>query len=1113
MNKIKLKAMFELILIIGFIFSIYIAKPVNAESYGCCEKIGNRWCEPGYQEQCDQSNGKLFIPSVSCSNTDICKLGTCIVNSQCFANYPKSKCTSLNGQWNEKSMDKIADCIPGCCVVGSNCQLTTNNNCDQITPEGFTKNFISDLKNDQACAAECSKQDKGCCVANGIYTYGTRDQCSNLNGNFNMNAFCNSVAGSGCVHHAKKGCVDNSEDLYWFDSCGNQEDLAETCDYPNKICATDINDENNNNDKEESICRSLDCVNTYDSGILDNDGGTRLNGESWCEYQSPSGPGMDLPGSVHYRHYCIDGVEYAVNCGNARNEMCMYGKFTNTQALNSSLAGLPDMGYSQCKDNRWESCARQNKKEKCENTNERDCMWTGGNCIPLVAPGFTKDQKEIAKKTCNKEDMEIDVLWESKKECSGDSCYDEWGCKENCQAFNKETLKSANFFCMAQGDCGATKNVIGEYTKAGLSRDCHSGEPGGAHVNEESCITKIDKNLWDKFYGKDFSSNQKGLNFGSVDANEVLNINALLVNPNFLNPSNFIFLDVAFLENVFKDPIGAINQLLLDITGISKYLQKEKSEELKINCHPWWIPQGGKDCWKCSAPASEGGLLADKGGDIIKGYACQKYTCEKLGSACKFVENTIDGSVCIQTECRNVLPPIIKPDVDLLKSGNSKCCTSTSDQFQCSVTDCSVDDNGANVGYDIIGNVNEMKEFTFGIETVDESGNPLYTECAYSDEPVKSINDEGQLISGMDTMTSLSDGLAAFKHNITFSAGYLAALGEKEFKYYLRCRTVIDDGCSEPTENPTDYVIRFNLHQGPDTTVPLIDSIEPANGLVANDKDTKEVKLRINEILTWNSVLEKTGGCKWSSQNSAYDAMPTENVGLCTTPGMYESQECSFTINNLVPGKNTVYFACSDPAGNIMSMGKPYDLIRTDKLNVALSLVSDDCVGTDCYTNNVTLRAETSGGAESGRSTCYFSQTCQECLDVPFYSTNSSVHEQILDRLFTQSYTYYVNCLDAAENIASSSIQFSATVDNTAPKLVSVNHDTQYDKLRITIEDENPVKCYYSDKEFSMGEGKEMTTIGDSLYAEWGLGLYYIRCEDKFGNEMPISLIHTSSVI
>jgi len=112
----------------------------------------------------------------------------------------------------------------------------------------------------------------------------------------------------------------------------------------------------------------------------------------------------------------------------------------------------------------------------------------------------------------------------------------------------------------------------------------------------------------------------------------------------------------------------------------------------------------------------------------------------------------------------------------------------------------------------------------------------------------------------------------------------------------------------------------------------------------------------------------------------------------------------------------------------------------------------------------------------------------------------------------TQDYTYYATCTDIAENEARSSLTFKINVDNDAPKIVGINHDLQYDKLKIIVEDANTVKCEYSDKTFYLGEGKSMNNIGNAYFADWGLGLYYVRCEDKFGNEMPLSIIHTSTL-
>ncbi|MBU0963265.1 MAG: hypothetical protein KKD48_05155, partial [Nanoarchaeota archaeon] len=161
----------------------------------------------------------------------------------------------------------------------------------------------------------------------------------------------------------------------------------------------------------------------------------------------------------------------------------------------------------------------------------------------------------------------------------------------------------------------------------------------------------------------------------------------------------------------------------------------------------------------------------------------------------------------------------------------------------------------------------------------------------------------------------------------------------------------------------------------------------------------------------------------------------------------------------------------------------------------------------------VTIKAETLGGAESGKSKCYLSNNCEGCKDIPFFKTDSTSHEQVLDSLYsTGVYDYYISCEDIAGNLGTSNLEFSVTIDSDAPKLISVNQDKQYNKLKIMLDDANDVNCEYSNKEFAKGTGNKMDNIGNSFFAPWGPGLYYIRCEDKFGNEMPLSIIHTSDI-
>ena len=1114
-NTKKIKAIFEIILIISVIFSVYSVKPVNAEDYGCCEKTSNNYCIQGTQDICDS----VFIPGVSCSSTDICKIGTCIINNQCFANYPKSKCTNLNGQWHNQQINNIQECRLGCCVQGSNCQLKTQTQCTSLVD--LQPNFLEDIQYQSECSLECLKEDQGCCVyGDGVYTYIIREQCSNLDGDFKLNQYCSSIPQSNCRPHDHTECEGLS--LYSYDSCGNKESLIQKCNYPNEVCAKDINDQNNNGNKDESICKSTNCRNTYNNPLMNNDGGDRVNGESWCEYQSASGPGLDLPGSIHYKHYCMDGVEYAQACGSDignREEICIYANYSVAQ-------GSPGM-IAQCRENRYESCPKQKNKKDCENSEKRDCAWISSksqgkkSCVPLVPIGFTREDRkdENAVQVCDKGDWNIKTSWTSDKGADGKTT---WSCQENCEAFDGNTLKSTNFYCMAQGDCGASINIADEFTDSGYTRYCTDGMPNG-RKERPRCIPQISESFWHKYYDSLTIKNKgMGLYFGNID------VKNYMTTEQFLKAEEEWVTSLAAIGlayGIFGGPLGmlmgaVIGAALGVIGGVLDYLitpllTKQKTVKLPIRCRPYEIPDGGKDCGKCSAPKSEGGLLPDINGDIISGYHCQKYTCQTLGTACKFIEDSTDGSVCVKSECNDVSYPKIKLDSDLLKQGNLKCCTDQSEQVACNPIDCRIDDKGENVGYDITDNVNELKTFSFGIDTYDNNNRPLYTKCYYSDSPTRLTQDEdGQLIDVIDTMEPLSDGAASLHHNITIAANYLASSGENEFAYYIRCRTANE--CSNKQENPVDYVIKFKIHTGPDTTAPIIEYIEPENGLVANTENEKEVSLRISEVLSFNDVLDKAGGCRWSDQNLDYNLMSEQNQTICYDPGMYENQECTAQLTGINNGLNTFYFSCIDPAGNAMSP-YAYILTKTQALNISSILpVSIDCnYGSEinCYTNNLTLKVETINGAENGKSICYWSNECQDCADIEFFSTNSAVHEQPnLEFYRTGSYDYYAKCEDIAGNTANANVKFFITVDSEAPKLISINHDLQYNKLKVLVDDVNPVSCEYSNIEFLKGQGTNMDSIGNAFFAEWNQGIYYIRCTDKFGNEMPLAVIHTSSI-
>ncbi|MFA5175639.1 MAG: hypothetical protein WC413_00045 [Candidatus Nanoarchaeia archaeon] len=1098
----KLKAIFQIIVIILSIFTIYLINAKEVEAVGCCEKIGDKYCQsPTDSASCDPSGASA--PNVeSCSQASFCKLGTCFIDNTCSSNVPKGTCEKQKGQWFDKPMAQIPECKPGCCITGNNCNIYTEKECKSNTPKDFEMNFNNAIVDEMTCSKECTKQDKGCCVTSGECTFTTRTACDNIEGAFRQNKICSSLTEecSQCKAKDHTGCIEDSvgdsTNLYWFDSCDNLEylnsgDIAENCNYPEKKCAEDLTKPG------VFVCRDLKCSDVWDNPLMTGDEvAVRLNGESWCEYLSGVGPAKDLPGSVHYRHYCLDGIEGAY--GNSyRDKICIYTNLTDP------VTGIT-MGVGNFKENKWNDCWSQQTKTACSNTDLRDCVWTGENeekdkgaegivsCIPMVPPGFKFWEGENAE-FCGAGYISADTQWVKNTGYS-------WHVEANKEAYQNDFLVQGNTLCKSLGDCGADYNLVCDYTNDGFSRDCKAKMEGDPYV--KGCAKKLDQWLYGDCnayrqagVGLYFKS-PKDLNvWGSGGMIAALSTLGGVVGGTLLVAGIGVIVGaLEALSEVFMlcgaGAVGcAIAVAVVVIAALIYIINEAFRENAKVTvsefCGLWQAPYGSEDCDKCNLPISKGGLLADKNGKIISGYECQEYTCKSLGQGCAFEAEAVEGPTCYASNPKDVAPPVIKPNLDAI---NISCFSGT----------CNVKDNGLN-GFNIEGEIKEYTTIKLGITTLDGSGNPTLTKCKYDTNN-----------TNFDSMSlAFSDGKYGKNHNLTL----YNLLDGQEYRYHVKCMR------TNGIENPVDYLIKFTIHKAPDTTPPIIEFFDPLSGSYVKANATEqEVEITLNE---------EVESCRWSKEKQAWADMTNEME--CTSVGTSNTDQptCTVKVNPINVGENLFWFSCKDISNNSNSQGYPdegYKLIGTLPLYLnELNVISPDCVtttsGLNCYANNITLEAKTSGGAESGIAMCKYSHlgpTEGDMVDY-FFETNSTIHHQLLI-LGTKDYTYYALCTDSANNQATKSVSFSIKVDTLPPKLVGISKDMQYgDRLKILIEDDNTVKCEYSNKEFFLGQGTEMTNVGNAFYAPWAengqlIGAYYIRCEDRFGNEMPLSVVYTSAI-
>ncbi|HLC72897.1 MAG TPA: hypothetical protein VJH37_04930, partial [Candidatus Nanoarchaeia archaeon] len=431
----------------------------------------------------------------------------------------------------------IPQCQQGCCVLSNECSFVTQLQCKRITSQYKDVNMTFDesITDEFACINQCRSFERGACVKeDGSCTFTTRAECDspatldvNQTGpliGFHSNRLCsNPQLGTECAAQQYTACLPNADEVYWFDSCGNPENIYSSdkrASYNNgfvlakeQSCNSQSGNVNNpgcgncdftkgtlcgvtpktvNPTFGNYACIDLSCRDiTVSKTAPASQSGVKKLGESWCAYDGAPGFGRDLVGSRQYRRLCINGQELTEPCKDFREEICVQG-----------VQGQPPLGTQQsfdlqqgdyvesiCRPNRHSSCPDIKNQYDCENIQARDCYWIGqevkeekeqrknelGKCAPLVSPGTafwpgestTKVSGLDPKATCEKGNTECKVVYQRPGIGIGQGGR-QWKCVGNCECLNKDHLQATNNYCKSLGDCGAWYNLQGAFTQGGF---------------------------------------------------------------------------------------------------------------------------------------------------------------------------------------------------------------------------------------------------------------------------------------------------------------------------------------------------------------------------------------------------------------------------------------------------------------------------------------------------------------------------------------------------------------------------------------------------------------------------------------------------------------------
>lgn len=1138
---LSLKAVFLVFLVISI--SFFHTGSVQAEEQNvCCEQtISGDSCVYTSESNCDPDS---LQASTSCEQTSFCKAGCCISDvGKCSKGVAQATCDNIEGySWQEGSACEVDACEKNCCVIAeSQCSYTTEAHCEVLIQD--LEDIVLDWRavdSESACTDICKAADKGCCVTGEGCTYDSYAMCDSPDidltegTGFYENTYCSEMGSCGCTAGDSYACVD--EDVYSFDSCGNQEEIFEDCDYAEgNWCGTDASG--------EVGCLSTDCSDTFDGVYSVNDviternihddkiGGEREHGESWCLYESPAGGWFDRPGSQHYRAFCYFGEEIIEPCEDYREKVCIQYPYTNyfEYTIMDAIERPENSGPSE---HYWSDGISAGDSYTSVSEAGSACIDNGvyqdlinANVTTVPKGSDLSADSSSSADTCSVANLECPVTYAKESHTA------EWKCIYNCHCLTPEFADQAAGFCASRGDCGAKLNLAGDYVSDGFyitrSQDNVSTMTGyfGQEIKD---VTRTAAYVgMDEGCRSEFSV--EGDNEDCIDDCKVSSD----------NPSGCEFYS-EMREEVkvqLDDASGGNYGVYGGMVGFSKSLSS----------------LAGTDYVKGKTLATIGYITGAVG--LLVAYTVL------TASAGAYGLSTILGTIALSTSAVPFVGWIVAAVaivilvitytftgggevITVTISSNCQPWQAPAGTENCELCDTPVSQGGLALddGNGIILTGYECTEYKCnslgaGCQYLSENQGTTRTKCVGIESndvnhpvvekymvDVSDSTTEGLIDTDGYVSTSVDDYAFAEDHYLNFNSKvdpyqsvtfgietdepsqckiqqggevpsdyftmsqffpdsyidythnqtWILTPNEK-FTFYVRCwDRARDDG----NVHEDFFQIQIETTDGEDITPPSIEATSVRNGAY--------VPAGVNDTLL-TVYVDEPAYCKWSQTDSEYSLM--ENyfacAGIPSSASAYFDNECT-TVLNVTEATNYYYFACQDQAGNSNTENYPFTLLATAPLDI--DSVSPSGI---LYTDYTTLAVQTTGGAESGKAICSYD-------GIAFFDTNSSYHQQSLEDLGAGEYLYDILCQDVAGNQNTSEISFSVEVDIDVPELLSIYK--QESTVYYTLDEEASCEYYFED--FSYGSGTSISSMSSSgSFSLTEIQEYSLKCEDVFGNE------------
>jgi len=617
-----MKSKLSLLLVGMFLILLINFQTSSALTLNCCpETNSGAICQN--LDSTDSASCKTSLLPIKCEDSLDCKIGCCfdLVEGLCTANSPKNKCESEGGEWDEDNTCLIQKCEKGCCALGTNTQFVTDTRCSFLSlQEGFEKDFDKSIS--ESVCRHYSLEESACVLSGGNCIHTTEEDCVTNLGGTSYDSYCSDgglkVYGVDCTAKDSVGCSgeENLYEVYNFDSCGNKEDVAESCDYPESKCA-------------EGSCNDLSCI--------DENGKSRQNGESWCIYDAYVGESRDLIGSRHWRSMCVEGEIETEGCSDYRNQICAEKVIEGTS-------------ISQCRVNEGFKCFLISNTEECKVVPDCrvesvyvDKYFYFDACVPKYPLGFdfdSTDKKKNGKSICSLGSQTCTVY--SQKDWKGKS-----SCVGNCECLTDKFTEEMNEFCISLGDCGNYINIEGANSKGNKTNDytkyltkenkenntplfIFSGLRDGSYSDTLSLFNDAGGFEFGEIYDGSTKGNFRGITFAYHQLKY-----ALTGIPDIG--------DITFLAGDYlADEVGFLGNMR---TAIIEWIYGDgDTRTISFDCVPWKPPVGGKGCEECNK-------------DPLK--PCTQYKCSSLGRSCGLINKDFENPLCFNKYPYDVSPPVI----------------------------------------------------------------------------------------------------------------------------------------------------------------------------------------------------------------------------------------------------------------------------------------------------------------------------------------------------------------------------------------------------------------------------------------------------------------------